>query len=72
MKKFYLLALSILGLAMGAQAQNQEADLPPGAEPGKCYAKCIMPDVYETREEQVLVKEKSYQMEIIPADFKEV
>lgn len=72
MKKFYLLALSIIGFAMGAQAQNQEADLPPGAEPGKCYAKCVMPDVYETREEQILIKEKSYQMEIIPATFKEV
>lgn len=72
MRKIYLLALSILGISMGVQAQNAEADLPPGAEPGKCYAKCIMPDVYETREEQVLVKEKSYQMEIIPADFKEV
>jgi hypothetical protein len=72
MRNIYLLALGMLGLTFGVQAQNGEADLPPGAEPGKCYAKCIMPDVYETKEEQILVKEKSFQMEIIPAEFKEV
>jgi len=72
MRNFYLFIFSILGLTIGVQAQNTESDLPPGAQPGKCYAKCVMPDVYETKQEQILIKEKSFQMEIIPAEFKDV
>jgi len=72
MRNLYLLIVGLIATSFSATAQNAEADLPPGAEPGKCYAKCIMPAVYETKSEQILVKEKSYQIEIIPASFKEV
>lgn len=29
---------------------------PPNGQPGKCYAKCLIPDVYETQTEQIEIK----------------
>ena len=43
----------------------------PG-EPGKCYAKCLIPDQYETITEQVLVKEASQRVEVVPAVYETV
>lgn len=47
-------------------------DLPPNPEYGKCYAKCKMPDRYETSSVQKLVKEASSRYETIPAVYKTV
>lgn len=41
----------------------QIGDYPPNAEPGKCYAKCLIADQYETVTEQVLVKDATYRIE---------
>ncbi len=41
----------------------QVGDYPPNAEPGKCYAKCLIADQYETVIEQVLVKDATYRIE---------
>ena len=35
-------------------------------EPGKCYAKCLIADQYETVTEQILVKEATTRVEIVP------
>jgi len=43
--------------------------LPPGAEAGECYARVLVPPVYETRSERVLVKDASEHIEIVPARY---
>lgn len=47
----------------------QITDYPPNDEPGKCYAKCLIADQYETVTEQVLVKDATYRTETIPATY---
>ncbi len=47
-------------------------DVPPNAEPGKCYARCLIPDQFEFKEEQVLDKPVSFKMEVTPATYKTV
>lgn len=51
-------------------AANDE--LPPFAEPGKCYARCFIPDQYEFFESQVIDKAASYKSQIIPASYETV
>lgn len=48
------------------------ADGPPNAEPGKCYARCVVPDEYEFKEEQVIDKPASVKIEKIPARYETV
>ena len=62
-----LLAICLSGAAVG-QTLDQE-EFPPNAEPGKCYAKCVIPAEYETYTEQVLSKEASTRLEVVPAAF---
>lgn len=50
----------------------QDGDLPPNAIAGKCYAKCLIPDQYETVTEQILLKEASSRLEVIPAEYETV
>lgn len=61
----------ILPLLMGfaATAMAQSGDVPPNAQPGKCYAKCYFADVYETTTEQVAVKPATTQAFIVPAEY---
>ncbi|MBL7784973.1 MAG: peptidoglycan-binding protein [Chitinophagales bacterium] len=47
----------------------QGSDLPPNAVAGKCYAKCMAPDQYETVTEQILLKEASTRLEVVPAVY---
>ena len=47
-------------------------DYPPNAIPGKCYARCLAPDQYEIREEQVIDKPASIKIEKIPAKYETV
>ncbi len=46
--------------------------LPADAEAGKCYAKCMIADDYETVTERVVVKAASKKVEIVPAKFETV
>lgn len=50
----------------------QITDYPPNTEPGKCYAKCLIADQYETVTEQVLVKDATYRTETLPATYETV
>ena len=54
---------------MGSNSVFAQDDLPPNAVPGKCYAKCLIPDQYETVTEQVLLKEASSRIEVVPAQY---
>lgn len=74
MGKFNLIpALVFLFVASVATAQsNAPGDVPPNAEPGKCYAKCLIADEYETLTEQIETKAASTRTEIIPAQYETV
>jgi hypothetical protein len=41
----------------------------PAAKPGQCYAKVMVPAVYETKEEKVLVREAAEKIDTIPAKY---
>ena len=74
MKNFKNLLLPFACLAMVAWSGNAfaQADLPPNAVAGKCYAKCLIPDEYETVTEQILLKEASSRIEVVPAEYETV
>ena len=65
-KTFYIITL--FGMATVGKSQ----DFPSNAEPGKCYAKCLIPDQYETITEQVLISPASKRIELIPATYKTI
>ncbi len=66
MKKHLLIVTSlILG---GAFAQ----DLPKDPEPGKCYVRCVTPDVYKNEEVKVMVKPEYKTIKTYPAEYKTV
>ena len=67
MQRFLLL---FLGLATTTMILAQSGDLPPNPEPGKCYVKCITPDVYETREVEVMVRPAYKKLTVAPAEYK--
>lgn len=52
-----------------AMSGNAVSLLPPKASPGECYARVFVPPTYRTETEQVLVKEQSERLEIIPAKY---
>jgi hypothetical protein len=43
--------------------------LPPGAEPGECYARVFVPPTYQTVTEEVLKHGASERLEVIPAKY---
>lgn len=46
--------------------------LPPNAKAGECYARVLVPAVYETTTEQVLAKAASERVEVVPATYEYV
>lgn len=56
-----------LALAIGSFAFAQ--DLPTNPEPGKCYVRCVTPDIYENRDVQVMVSPAYKKLRTIPAKF---
>lgn len=46
--------------------------LPPDARPGECFARVLVPEVYESSEERVLVRAASHRIEVIPARYEMV
>ncbi|MEM9055845.1 MAG: peptidoglycan-binding domain-containing protein [Pseudomonadota bacterium] len=53
--------------------EGMSSDLfPPNAEPGRCYARVLIPATYREESERVLVKEASERVEIIPAQYETV
>ncbi|MCA9752980.1 MAG: peptidoglycan-binding protein [Gemmatimonadetes bacterium] len=43
--------------------------LPPNAEPGQCYARVLVPPVYETQTEQVMLKEAGSRIEVMQPKY---
>lgn len=59
----------VLALAPVAFLSAQSGELPPDARPGQCFAKCLIPDEYETVTDQILLKEESSKLSITPATY---
>ncbi len=57
-----------LALAFGSFAFGQ--DLPTNPEPGKCYVRCVTPDVYENQEVQVMVSPAYKKLKVVPAKYR--
>ena len=69
MRKFdLLLSVAFLFVATAVFAQAP-GDLPPNAEPGKCYAKCLIADEWDTVTEQIQTRAASSRVEIAAAEF---
>ena len=70
MKKLTIL-FSFL-LAFTFQVQSQPDAMPPNPQPGMCYVRSVVPDVYEMQERRVLVRPSYTRLEKIPAEYKTV
>ncbi len=70
MKKPTLL-ISALFLVV-AVSQAQLADLPANPVPGKCYIKCVTPEVYSNSEKRMLARPAYKKLEKTPAEYKTV
>ncbi len=69
MLKYKLPAVLFWGLACMANAQPGDI---PDAQAGKCYAKCLVHDKFETVTEQLLLKPASSELTVVPATFETV
>ncbi|MCL1938767.1 MAG: OmpA family protein [Candidatus Azobacteroides sp.] len=67
-KRLTLLILPSLFFAGAVNAQ----ELPPTAQPGKCYVKCITPDEYREVTETVVIKPEYKVLTATPPTFKTV
>jgi hypothetical protein len=76
MKNYKQLTLGLIAALLFFGVTNlyaqADGDLPPNAIAGKCYAKCLIPDQYETVTEQILLKEAASRIEVVPAVFETV
>jgi OOP family OmpA-OmpF porin len=67
MGKFKILLPLFLGITFSAFAQLGEQI--PNAQPGKCYAKCLIPDEFKVTTEQVVVKPAGVKTIVKPAVY---
>jgi len=69
----YRTVATAIGLVLvGATVQAEPIDNTntlPDAKPGQCYAKVMVPAVYETKTEEVMVQEASETIKTIPAEY---
>ena len=56
--------------AFAQSANLADADLPPNAQPGECYARVLIPEQYQTSTERVMVREASERIETVPAVYR--
>lgn len=68
-----MVALVLMAFPAFAAANDIDAqEFPPNAQPGKCYAKCVIPEAFENYTERVLAKEASTRLEVVPAVYETV
>ncbi len=60
---------SLGGPFLLGSASAQTADVPPNAEPGRCYARVLLPEETEVVTETVLVKPEATEIRLVPAEF---
>ena len=61
--------LSILAIAAFGFSMAQGDQLPPNGEAGKCYVKCITPDVWSNQTVQVLKTPAYTKLSVVPATY---
>ena len=71
MKSIYTTILFLCAISLYAQEQYLEK-LPDNPAPGKCYAKCIVPDQYKIETTSVLKVPPHNKLQVIPAQYKTV
>jgi Putative peptidoglycan binding domain len=74
MKLIYSLLL-LVAFSLSANqlfAQYEPMDVPTNAEPGKCYARCYVPDEYDMRSEQVIDIPARQKIVVIPAEYSNI
>ena len=64
MRKLNLLLTAIFTVAALIVSAQPERGMP--SEPGKCYARCLIQDQYETVTEQVLVRDAAVNVRVVP------
>jgi len=57
------------GLALVSGSFAFAQDLPTNPEPGKCYVRCVTPDVYENQDVQVMVSPAYKKLKVVPAKY---
>jgi len=67
MKRLLVAAMSMTFCAIGF-AQ----DLPKNPEPGKCYVRCVTPDLWENQDVTVQVSPEYKKLKVVPATFNTV
>lgn len=70
MKKPLILLCSLVFAAANGYAQLE--GLPANPTPGKCYIRCVTPEVYETTEKRMLARPAYKRLEKTPAEYKTV
>jgi len=70
-KRLTLMFLSS-SFIMGTVIAQQDQELPPTAQPGKCYVKCISADEYRDVTETVVIKPEYKVLTATPATYKTV
>ena len=68
MRRFNLILTTALSFGVVA-LMAQPGDVPPNAQPGKCYAKCMIPDQYETITEKMEIKPAGIKYDQVPAQY---
>jgi len=58
----------LLFVLFTSEVFGQPTDI-PNAQPGKCYAKCYVPDKYETVTEQIMLRPESEETTVAPPVF---
>lgn len=71
MKPIYTILVFLCAISLTAQEQYLEK-LPDNPDPGKCYAKCIVPDQYKIETASVLKVPAHNKLKVIPAQYKTV
>lgn len=71
MKKFkcVVAAIALGAPALVSASWAQQADVPPDAEAGRCYARVLLPEIAQQVPETVLVKPESTEIRLVPAEF---
>ena len=72
MKPIYIFIALCCAISLQSQEQQYLDKLPENPAPGKCYAKCIVPDAFDIETVQVLEVPAHTTLEVIPAEYKVV
>lgn len=69
-KKMMLLSATAFAFAGASYAQfNADADVPPNADPGECFARVLIPETTEVQTETVVDRPEAAEIRIVPAEY---